>query len=206
MDLLFLFPFARTKTKTGNQKVSCSFFHKLLFSHSLKNKSVLLDAAECIGQDYASSPFWEKYLEFESQNGENGKVSEIYTRIIRIPLNNLSSFYERFVAHAFERPFSDFTESKLAFEGINLHSQSIEQQKREFMTIYEQIYNQTNNKLEQIKKYEEIISSRSYFHNKEQTEEHLQNWHNYLDFELSQKENDHNRVVSLFERCLIACV
>lgn len=44
---------------------------------------------------------------------------------------------------------------------------------------------------------------RPYFHAKPLDKHQLQNWHNYLDFEVA--EGDHRRTVFLFERCIIAC-
>ena len=44
---------------------------------------------------------------------------------------------------------------------------------------------------------------RPYFHAKPLDKHQLQNWHDYLDFEVAQ--GDHRRTVFLFERCVIAC-
>ncbi|XP_078351980.1 pre-mRNA-processing factor 39-like isoform X1 [Oculina patagonica] len=50
--------------------------------------------------------------------------------------------------------------------------------------------------------FEEAIK-RPYFHVKPLERVQLKNWREYLDFELSN--GDHKRVVTLFERCVIAC-
>ena len=44
---------------------------------------------------------------------------------------------------------------------------------------------------------------RPYFHAKPLDKYQLQNWHDYLDFEVVG--GDHKRTVFLFERCVIAC-
>ena len=44
---------------------------------------------------------------------------------------------------------------------------------------------------------------RPYFHAKPLDKHQLQNWHEYLDFEVAH--GDHRRTVFLFERCVIAC-
>ena len=44
---------------------------------------------------------------------------------------------------------------------------------------------------------------RPYFHAKPLDKYQLQNWHDYLDFEVA--EGNHKRTVFLFERCVIAC-
>lgn len=50
--------------------------------------------------------------------------------------------------------------------------------------------------------FEEAIK-RPYFHVKPLERCQLKNWKDYLDFEIEQA--DHNRILVLFERCLIAC-
>ena len=44
---------------------------------------------------------------------------------------------------------------------------------------------------------------RPYFHVKPLEKGQLRNWREYLDFEMEQ--GSHERIVILFERCLIAC-
>lgn len=51
-------------------------------------------------------------------------------------------------------------------------------------------------------KYENAIK-RPYFHVKALERDQLQNWHKYLDFEISEKKK--KRIQVLFERCIIAC-
>ena len=51
-------------------------------------------------------------------------------------------------------------------------------------------------------RFEEKIK-RTYYHVKPLDLKQLKNWNAYLDFEIS--EGDHERIVVLFERCLIPC-
>lgn len=51
-------------------------------------------------------------------------------------------------------------------------------------------------------RYEEKIK-RTYFHVKPVDLKQIKNWDAYLDFEIS--EGNHERIVVLFERCLIPC-
>ena len=92
----------------------------------------------------------------------------------------------------------------MLMEGLQPENKTPEEQKKELSAKIESIFKETQIKVDQIKKFEEIISTRFYFHFKEQSEEHLQNWHAYIDFILTQK--DHKRIVSVFERCLVPCV
>ncbi|KAL0724059.1 hypothetical protein Bca4012_038658 [Brassica carinata] len=49
----------------------------------------------------------------------------------------------------------------------------------------------------------EMAIRRPYFHVRPLNAAELENWHNYLDF--IEKEGDFNKVVKLYERCLVAC-
>ena len=51
-------------------------------------------------------------------------------------------------------------------------------------------------------KYEDKIK-RPYFHVKPLALKQLKNWDSYLDYEI--KDGNHERIVVLFERCLIPC-
>ncbi|ONL94523.1 Tetratricopeptide repeat (TPR)-like superfamily protein, partial [Zea mays] len=49
----------------------------------------------------------------------------------------------------------------------------------------------------------ELAIRRPYFHVKPLDNPELENWHNYLDY--IEKEEDINKVIKLYERCVIAC-
>ncbi|KAF3583970.1 hypothetical protein F2Q69_00025782 [Brassica cretica] len=49
----------------------------------------------------------------------------------------------------------------------------------------------------------EMAIRRPYFHVRPLNAAELENWHNYLDF--IEKDGDFNKVVKLYERCLVAC-
>jgi pre-mRNA-processing factor 39 len=56
--------------------------------------------------------------------------------------------------------------------------------------------------VEKRQRFEDKIK-RPYFHVRPLDLKQLKNWENYLDFELL--DGDHERIVVLFERCLIPC-
>ncbi|XP_050406235.1 pre-mRNA-processing factor 39, partial [Patella vulgata] len=68
--------------------------------------------------------------------------------------------------------------------------------------LREVIYKQNENEVSKRWGYEEAIR-RPYFHVKPLERSQLKNWREYLDFEISN--GCHERVVVLFERCMIAC-
>ena len=53
-------------------------------------------------------------------------------------------------------------------------------------------------------KFEDKIK-RPYFHVKPLDLKQLKNWDSYLDFEIAEGPQNHERIVMLFERCLIPC-
>lgn len=64
------------------------------------------------------------------------------------------------------------------------------------------MFNITLAEVEKRKHFETAIK-RPYFHAKPLDKVQLQNWRDYLDFEISQ--GDKKRIIFLFERCVIAC-
>lgn len=64
------------------------------------------------------------------------------------------------------------------------------------------VHRETTAQVDKRKDFEAAIK-RPYFHAKPLDKHQLQNWHDYLDFEVAQ--GDHRRTVFLFERCVIAC-
>ena len=64
------------------------------------------------------------------------------------------------------------------------------------------IYDETEQLVTKIWAFEEGIK-RPYFHVKQLERAQLKNWREYLDVEIGRE--DHERIVLLFERCLIAC-
>ena len=63
-------------------------------------------------------------------------------------------------------------------------------------------FKKTLGELEKRKGYEDGIR-RAYFHVKPLEPSQVSNWRNYTDFEI--QENAHDRIVFLFERCMVAC-
>ena len=64
------------------------------------------------------------------------------------------------------------------------------------------VYEETEQAVTKIWAFEEGIK-RPYFHVKQLERAQLKNWREYLDFEIARE--NHDRIVLLFERCLIAC-
>jgi pre-mRNA-processing factor 39 len=69
--------------------------------------------------------------------------------------------------------------------------------------MYEEDYENSSKEIELRKKYETAIK-RPYFHTQALDDPQLENWREYLDFE--EKLGDFDKVVQLYNRCLIPCV
>lgn len=53
-------------------------------------------ALAVVGTDYLSHPIWLKYLEYEENRREWGRVAALYTRLLKTPLQQLDNFYHRY--------------------------------------------------------------------------------------------------------------
>lgn len=49
-----------------------------------------------VGSDYMSHILWDKYLEFEVDLNEINKISQLYTRIIQLPIQKLDQYYHSY--------------------------------------------------------------------------------------------------------------
>jgi len=53
-------------------------------------------AIEKVGTDYLAQSLWDKYLEYELSQKDFTNVTRLYTRVLSIPLEALSKYYERY--------------------------------------------------------------------------------------------------------------
>ncbi|XP_020529185.1 pre-mRNA-processing factor 39 isoform X2 [Amborella trichopoda] len=179
-----------------------------------------------VGTDYQSYPFWDKYIEYEFSQQEWSRLAMIYTRILENPINQLDRYFNSFKELAGSRPLSELQTAEEAAitaasaepgvqggeegegprDGVEQEfpkstlSESEELEK--YITIREDMYKKAKELDLQIRDFEAAIK-RPYFHVKPLDDIQLANWHNYLDF--IERGDDFNKVVKLYERCLIAC-
>ncbi|KAF2292686.1 hypothetical protein GH714_026699 [Hevea brasiliensis] len=181
-----------------------------------------------VGTDYLSYPLWDKYIEYEEMHAQWGHVALIYMRILEIPNRRLDDYFTRFKAFAASHPLSELKTAEeaaaavpapseggdLANEG-EVHPDVAEQSAKpvsaglteaeeleKYIAIREEMYKKAKEFDSKISDFENAIR-RPYFHVRPINVAELENWHNYLDF--IEREDDFNKVVKLYERCLIAC-
>ncbi|KAI5599967.1 hypothetical protein POPTR_002G257100v4 [Populus trichocarpa] len=180
------------------------------------------------GTDYMSYPLWDKYIEYEEVHAEWGRVAMIYTRILEIPNRKLDDYFNRFKAFAASRPLSELktaeeaaavapvlSEDRSQADEGEVHPDAAEQPSKpvnaglteaeeleKYIAIREEIYKKAKEFDNKIFDFENAIR-RPYFHVRPLNVAELENWHNYLDD--IEREDDFNKVVKLYERCVIAC-
>lgn len=163
---------------------------------------------EKVGGDWNSDAIWKLYIQFESLQAEETKnfalVFQVYARILSIPLKEMDTFYDQFKTLAISRPASEIiSENEIPLsndmEETVLRQQALALREAQFLSSKAEFSKRLS--------FESSIK-RPYFHVKELSELELQQWNDYLDFE--EKESKSNpsiawRIVSLYERSLIAC-
>ncbi|KAK2978149.1 hypothetical protein RJ640_029143 [Escallonia rubra] len=175
-----------------------------------------------VGTDYLSFPLWDKYIEYEFSQQEWSRLAMIYTQILENPNQQLDRYFNSFRELVASRPLSELrTAEEVAtlagaqdLEG-EVHPNSVEQPPKpvsaglteaeeleKYMAIREELYKKAKEFDSKIIGFETAIR-RPYFHVRPLSVAELENWHNYLNF--IEGEGDLNKVVKLYERCLIAC-
>eukprot|EP01018_Ginkgo_biloba_P031200 Gb_23802 [translate_table: standard] len=181
-----------------------------------------------VGTDYLSYPLWDKYIEFEYSQQEWSRLAQIYTRILQIPIQQLDRYYNSFKELAASRPLAELRSAEenaaaaaaaaAAVEAVGegdegtidgsealkpeVSSLSEAEELEKYLAVREEMYKGAKEFDAKVHDFETAIR-RPYFHVKALDDLQLGNWHRYLDF--IEKVNDFDRIVKLYERCLIAC-
>ncbi|KAI3943915.1 hypothetical protein MKW92_025838 [Papaver armeniacum] len=205
------------------------WLHYCVFSMSLNNEDpetvrrLFERGLAYVGTDYLSYPLWDKFVEYERSQLEYGRLATIYTKVLESPNQQLDRYFTSFKEVAENRPLSEIrtTEEASAAEasgqGVEweVHPDDPENSPKplcaclieakeleKYVAIREEMYKKAKEFDTKIVGFETAIR-RPYFHVYPLKSSELQNWHNYLDF--IEGQDDFNKVVNLYERCLIAC-
>ncbi|KAI1914949.1 hypothetical protein LOZ53_003542 [Ophidiomyces ophidiicola] len=173
--------------------------------------------SNCVGLDFLSHPFWDKYLQFEEnlEAGDN-KIFGILSRIIQIPMHQYARYFETYRHLAQARPINELAppevivqfraEVESAAAGIPPGSRSDAETERDVRLRVDgyhlEIFTRTQTETTKRWTYESEIK-RPYFHVTELDDAQLNNWRKYLDFE--ESEGSYARTQFLYERCLVTC-
>ncbi|KAJ4878809.1 Tetratricopeptide repeat (TPR)-like superfamily protein [Raphanus sativus] len=198
-------------------------------------RSLFERALVYVGTDFLVSPLWDKYIEYEHMQQAWSRLAMIYTRILENPIQNIDRYFSNFKELAETRPLSELRSAEesetvavasdasetapsesdgKADEGKSLADGTSEPSKLEsagstdpeemkkFIGVREAMYIKAKEFESKIIGFEMAIR-RPYFHVRPLNVAELENWHNYLDF--IESDGDFNKVVKLYERCLVAC-
>ncbi|KAK9944990.1 hypothetical protein M0R45_010523 [Rubus argutus] len=183
---------------------------------------------EYVGTDYLSFPLWDKYIDYEFMQQAWGRLVMIYSRILENPNQQLDRYLNSFKELAGSRPLSELrtaeeavaaasapSEGGMQVNGDQVQPDGAEQSPKpesaglteaeeleKYIAIREEMYKKAKEFDSKIINFETAIR-RPYFHVRPLSTVELENWNNYLDF--IEREGDFNKVVKLYERCLIAC-
>ncbi|KAK9458074.1 hypothetical protein V1511DRAFT_25211 [Dipodascopsis uninucleata] len=167
-------------------------------------------AANFIGLDFLSHPFWDKYIEFEERMDHPQLVCKILQRLVHIPLHQYARFFEKFNQVAAVRPVEELVSAEVLdqlkrdtiVEGNKKTEYDLERDLRiKIHSIYAQIYAKVQHETTLRWPFEAEIK-RPYFHVKPLEETELIYWRKYLDFE--EVEGDQTRIRYLYEKCLVS--
>ncbi|XP_016845226.1 pre-mRNA-processing factor 39 isoform X5 [Nasonia vitripennis] len=187
-------------------------------------------AIKACGLEFRSDRLWESYLKWETDNKRYSKVMGIYDRLLTTPtlgyMSHFESFQEFVTTNSPNKILNvdDFLALRAEVKAIlkpdesasddvppgeDLPTTDTPPTDEETRAIREKIISSRRkmhksnvNAVAARWTFEEGIK-RPYFHVKPLERCQLKNWKEYLDYEIEQK--DQQRIIILFERCLIAC-
>ncbi|XP_042412843.1 pre-mRNA-processing factor 39-like isoform X6 [Zingiber officinale] len=148
-----------------------------------------------VGTDYLSYQLWDEYIRYEESHQAWSNLAMIYTRILENPIQQLDRYFNCFKELATAHPLSEI---RMAEEAGLTEAEEL----KKYIDIREEIYKKAKEFDSKIIGFETAVR-RPYFHVRSLDDIELENWHNYLDF--IERGDDFNKVVKLYERCLIAC-
>ncbi|XP_017538606.1 pre-mRNA-processing factor 39 isoform X1 [Pygocentrus nattereri] len=186
------------------------------------------------GTDFRSDRLWEAYINWETEQEKLANVTAVYDRILAIPTQLYSQHFQRFKDHVQNNnpkhflSEEEFVQLRLELAAANKPTgegeeetpseelppgtedlpdpakrvTEIENMRHKVIEARQEIFNHNEHEVSKRWAFEEGIK-RPYFHVKALEKTQLSNWREYLDFELENGTPE--RVVVLFERCLIAC-
>uniref|UniRef100_A0A8C3A3W1 Pre-mRNA-processing factor 39 n=1 Tax=Cyclopterus lumpus TaxID=8103 RepID=A0A8C3A3W1_CYCLU len=183
------------------------------------------------GTDFRSDRLWESFINWETELEKLANVTAIYDRILGIPTQLYSQHFQRFKDHVQNNnPKHFLSEEEFVQLRLELSKASLlamigevedtpvahdelppgtddlvdpaKNMRHKVIEIRQELFNHNEHEVSKRWAFEEGIK-RPYFHVKALEKTQLNNWKEYLDFEIENGIPE--RVVVLFERCLIAC-
>lgn len=193
----------------------CDFVKRYSAEFSLGDIEQIFESAiNYIGSDYNSDQIWSLYINTEQEHGEFKKVSQLFARVLSLPIRNLEQFWNSFSKHIEMHPVEDcvtpdehlYIEQRVAeyAEQQELPSMEIINQARRqyIINLRQQKYSEALGKLQKVLYYELKIKQ-TYFHFQKPDKLEIANWIEYT--EVAKTFASHEEVKHLYERALIPC-
>lgn len=158
-----------------------------------------------VGNHFLSHPLWDKYLEFEQNEGNLNNVLQILLQVIKIPLHQYSKYYQMFLTTRQSVPIDDIVELE---EGLIIPKDVNEEGKIKLVDEYfNNVFLNTQTYVAEIWPFESQIKQ-SFFTLSHVSKQEFDNWDNYLNFQITKHSNTltpltKQQTISTFERSLI---
>uniref|UniRef100_A0A8C5QAH5 Pre-mRNA-processing factor 39 n=1 Tax=Leptobrachium leishanense TaxID=445787 RepID=A0A8C5QAH5_9ANUR len=178
------------------------------------------------GLDFRSDKLWEMYINWETEQENLSGVTTIYSRLLSVPTQYYNNHFQKFKEHiqgnlprkiltdekfmelrkelasASEHGGSDIPSDLEEIADPAKRTTEIENMRHRIIEVHQELFSLNEHEVTKRWSFEEGIK-RPYFHVKPLEKAQLSNWREYLDYEL--ENGSHERIVILFERCVIAC-
>lgn len=161
---------------------------------------------------FDSGIFWDSFLDFEKRQENHQEIFEVLKRLWGVPHYKVAEYHQQFRAYATQHPPHEYIPAEVldgfhndireaSGEDTILTDEQFAQQMGQRVNTYldehtEKMLNQARERWE----WEGKIRP-EYFHVTEVPSERFVLWRGYLDYE--QAIGDFDRIVALFERCLV---
>uniref|UniRef100_UPI00358E2AC5 pre-mRNA-processing factor 39 isoform X2 n=1 Tax=Myxine glutinosa TaxID=7769 RepID=UPI00358E2AC5 len=202
---------------------------------AIKLKSLFELAMAAAGTDFRSDKLWDMYINWERDRGQLRDVTTIFDVLLGVPTQLYSHHFDKFKEHVRNNLPKDImsTDDFLALraevvsgeKSVNTAGEELdppggdkppgtvpvveneedletEKLRERIIAARQEVHMLNEQEVSKRWNFEEGVK-RPYFHVKPLERAQLKNWKDYLDFEI--ENGTHERVVVLFERCMIAC-
>ncbi|GEQ69234.1 hypothetical protein JCM33374_g2905 [Metschnikowia sp. JCM 33374] len=191
-------------------------------THKHKLRAEFARAADAIGMNFNSDPFWNKYIEFESASAENGPSKDllkVYLRLIRIPLYQYAQYYNEFTEISKSFSVSDILDPKDLPKYLEVFGKtqpdelSVIESRQLIDTFSYDVFSRTQAHVTKKWPFEAALTIQEFsMVDRAAIEAQTCEWRKYLDAEIdafrtcsfdTERALQYALVVSLFERALV---
>lgn len=166
-------------------------------------RDILLHALDAVGLDFSSHSLWEAALAFEAaEEGEaaHRRVAALWGRLLRTPLEQLQSYWERYKLFVDDTPLAHLLTPD---EAASLAGFDEQQGKAWLLSREHAAYEATLAEVHARLPYETVVLQVPFFAPKPLDSTIITTWERYLKYE--EARGDPSRIVQLYERCLLPC-